>query len=283
MMVGIKRMLFLAIAFSTVLTSCHRNSDELYVEADGEEGVPTILNSIETDVKMVPIAGGRYLPFYGAVDSADVYVAPFLMDERAVTNEEFLRFVEANPQWRKSNVKAIYADSTYLRHWPSDLELPEGANPKAPVTSVSWYAAKAFAKSVGKRLPTVDEWEFVAMADQETANAREKKSYSDNIISLYLIKEREKRAVKQSPPNYWGVYNVFDLIWEWTEDFNSVISMGDSRTGEASGSLYCAAGAASVTDIMNYAAFMRFSMRASVKADYCIANLGFRCAKDIED
>lgn len=281
-MVGVKRILLIVFSFF-FLISCQKNNGEQgqYNKSDSQDA-PTILTDIASDVKMILIPGGEYLPFYGAIDSQDVYVPPFLMDERPVTNEEFLRFVEANPQWRKSNIKSLYADTSYLKHWPSDLELPEGAHPEAPVTFVSWYAAKAYAKSQGKRLPTVDEWEFMAMADEEMANAREKKTYSDNIISQYLIKEKQLRPVKQSAPNYWGIYNVFDLVWEWTEDFNSVISMGDSRTGEASGSLYCAAGAASVTDIMNYAAFMRFSMRNSVDAHYCIANLGFRCAKDAE-
>ena len=49
---------------------------------------------------MVYIPGGEYKPFYGS-NTTLVNVAPFLMDERAVTNEEFLQFVIANPQWQK--------------------------------------------------------------------------------------------------------------------------------------------------------------------------------------
>ena len=78
------------------------------------------------------------------------------------------------------------------------------------VTYHAWFA-KAFAQSVGKRLPTLDEWEFVAMADGDTANARSKTKYSDDIIDLYL-QNRQFKSVKQSPPNYWGIYNMFDLI-----------------------------------------------------------------------
>jgi formylglycine-generating enzyme required for sulfatase activity len=239
------------------------------------------IRKIETTVKMAYIPGGEYMPFYGAIDSNEVLVSPFLMDERAVTNEEFLAFVKANPQWRKSNVSRIFADTTYLFNWPSDLELPKNAKPDAPITFVSWYAAKAFAKSVGKRLPTLDEWEFVAMADADTMNARKKKSYSGEIIDLYLVKDRQYNAVKQSPPNYWKVYNMFDLIWEWTDDFNSILSIGDSRSGSNEDkNLFCAAGATSATDVNNYAAYMRFGMRTSIKAHYTISNLGFRCAKD---
>jgi formylglycine-generating enzyme required for sulfatase activity len=239
------------------------------------------LQSIHSNTKMVYIPGGEYMPFYGAIDSNEVSVSPFLIDENAVTNREFLEFVKANPQWRRSNISRIYADSSYLKEWVSDLELPKNAKPDAPVTYVSWFAAKAYAKSVGKRLPTLDEWEFLAMADTDTSNARDKKSYSAAIIDLYLQKDRQYNAVKKSKPNYWKVYNMFDLIWEWTDDFNSILTIGDSRTGtNEDKSLFCAAGGSNATDVNNYAAYMRFAMRTAIKANFSIANLGFRCAKD---
>lgn len=241
-----------------------------------------MLQSMVITTKMAYIPGGRYKPFFGS-DSALVTVAPFLFDERPVTNKEFLEFVKLNPQWRKSNVKKIYADTTYLLDWPSDLKLPLSAKDEAPVCYVSWFAAKAFAESVGKRLPMLDEWEFVAMADTTLPNGRDKPGYSDAIIDLYLQKDRQYNTVKSSPPNYWKVYNMFDLIWEWTDDFNSILTTGDSREGQYDDKgLFCAGGATSATDILNYAAFMRFAMRTSLKANYTVANLGFRCAKDTQ-
>lgn len=252
-----------------------------------EEGVPDAaaqgLNAVQltSRVKMVQIPGGEYQPFYGT-DTALVKVGPFLIDERPVTNGEFLEFVKAYPQWRRSQVKRLYADTNYLRNWVADTLLPEGLDADAAVTQLSWYAAKAYAAAVGKRLPMLDEWELVAMADEVVPNARQKKSYSDRIVNLYLMKNRQYNAVKQSPPNYWGVYNLFDLVWEWTDDFNSVLVTGDARSGDYSdNNLFCAGSATSATDVLNYAAFMRFSMRAGLKAHYTVGNLGFRCAKDV--
>ncbi len=242
----------------------------------------TTLPEIKSPVMMVDIPGGEYQPFYGS-DTALVKVKPFLIDERPVTNGEFLAFVKAYPQWRRSEVKRLYADTNYLHSWIADTVLPAHADLNAPVTQLSWYAAKAYARAVGKRLPTLDEWEWVAMADETVPNARKKKSYSDRIVNLYLVKGKQYNAVKQSPPNYWGVYNFFDLVWEWTDDFNSVLVTGDSRSGEYSdNNLFCAGSATSATDVLNYAAFMRFSMRAGLKAHYTVANLGFRCARDTE-
>src|SRR5690606_876075 len=119
-------------------------------------------------------------------------VEDFLLDERPVTNEEFLLFVKKNPKWKRSNVKAVFADETYLKDWQDDETLPKDAHPEAAVTFVSWFAAKAYAKSAGKRLPTLDEWEYVAMADEVSANARDKPNYSANLINLYNEKDRQK-------------------------------------------------------------------------------------------
>ncbi|MFN8416539.1 MAG: formylglycine-generating enzyme family protein [Cytophagaceae bacterium] len=259
-------------------TSCHQQEDT-------PNGYPNTVafTQLQSNTKMVLIPGGRYKPFF-ATDTALVQVKPFLIDERPVTNEEFLLFVKANPHWQRSNIKRIHADTSYLYSWISDTILPKDAMPDAPITQISWFAAKAYATSVGKRLPMLDEWEFVAMADEDSPNAREKKSYSDRIVNLYLVNNKQFNSVKQSPPNYWGVYNLFDLVWEWTDDFNSILVTGDSRSGKYSdNNLFCAGSATSSSDVLNYAAFMRFSMNAGLKAHYTVNNLGFRCAKDLDN
>ncbi len=263
-----------------LIVSCEKTSKEnLNKNSTAKNTKETPIN---TDVKMVLIKAGEYQPFYGT-DSSLVKVQDFLLDERPVTNQEYLDFVKKNPKWKRSNVKAVFADETYLKDWQDDETLPKNANPQAAVTYVSWFAAKAYAKSAGKRLPTLDEWEYVAMADEKTANARDKPSYSAHLINLYNEKDRQKNKVKISAPNYWGVYNMFDLVWEWTDDFNSIMTTSDSRTTEFDDKgLFCAAAGTSTTDVLNYASFMRYAFRSSLKANYTVGNLGFRCAKDVK-
>ncbi len=257
--------------------SCSDHSTAVRSQAETE----TILKSISSSKKMVEIEGGTYTAFIGKDSGRVVRVKSFYLDDSPVTNAEYLTFLKANPQWTRSKVIRLYADSMYLHRWKGDFEIPEGANPDAPVTNVSWFAAEAYSKSVGKRLPTIDEWEYVGLADQKNKNASEDPEFTEFILRSYQKKDKNKQPVKQEAPNYYGVYDMYGLVWEWTYDFNSVMMSGESRNDNATNeSLFCAGAAVTSADLRNYAAFVRYALRGSVKADYCLNNLGFRCAKN---
>lgn len=232
---------------------------------------------------MVRIEGARYIPLYGR-DSTVVEVKDFDLDVYPVTNSEYLDFVREYPKWQKSKAKAIFADGTYLRNWKNDLELNDGELLNSPVTYVSWFAAKAYCDCQGKRLPTMDEWEYAAMADETVKDARIKKSYNQQILSWYEAPRSNENKIGENPKNYWGVYDLHGLVWEWTSDFNSVLLSGESRKdNEKDNNLFCGSASLGATDLMNYAAFMRYAFRGSIKANYAIKNLGFRCATDAEN
>ena len=72
------------------------------------------------------------------------------------------------------------------------------------------------------------------------------------------------------------------LVWEWSLDFNSVLISGESRKDvDDDSKLFCGSAAIGVTDLMNYAAFMRYALRGSLNAKYALKTLGFRCVKDL--
>ena len=240
------------------------------------------LTFISCQKNMLKIEGGSYRPFVGKESDSLSFVNSFLMDETAVTNAEFLEFLKKNPQWTKSQVLRLFADSTYLHSWKSDYEFPADVSPQAPVTNVSWYAAKAYAQSVGKRLPTVDEWEYAARASEKLKDATENPEFTTKILKLYQQKYGYKKPVKQHEANAWGIYDLYGTIWEWTEDFNSVMMTGESRKDNTvNETLFCAGASVTSSDLRNYAAFIRFAMRGSMKANYTVNNLGFRCVKDL--
>lgn len=238
------------------------------------------ISNMNCQSKMVPIKGGSYIPLYGR-DSARVTIQDFLMDVYPVTNEDFLQFVKENPKWRKSKVIKLFADKSYLINWKNDTEIGEKVNLKSPVTNVSWFAAKCYCEQQGKRLPTVDEWEYVGMSNQKLSDARTLKTYNEYILSWYEKPRTFNNIIGSTFKNYWGVYDMHGLVWEWTSDFNSVLVSGESRKDvDNDSNLFCGSAAVGSTDLMNYAAFMRYATRGSLKAKYTMRNLGFRCVKD---
>jgi len=230
--------------------------------------------------KMVLIKGGEYIPLYGR-DSTKVKVKNFYIDVYPVTNQEFVTFVKKNPNWKRSKTIRLFADSSYLSNWKSDTELNEHQKEKSPITNVSWFAAKNYCENQGKRLPTVDEWEYVAMANKTMPDARTLKNYNKFILSWYEKPKTYNQEIGSTFENYWKVYDLHGLVWEWTSDFNSVLITGESRKDvDTDSDLFCGSAAVNATDLMNYAAFMRYAIRGSLKAKYTMKNLGFRCVKD---
>lgn len=231
---------------------------------------------------MLTIPAGTYTPFFRLPGSKPIQLHKFLLDETAVTNADFLEFVKANPQWRKSKVSRLFADSNYLKYWAGDLDI--GVHNKellnSPVVYISWFAAKAYAQWKGKRLPSVAEWEYAGAAPLVHSKSKDLTAY---ILNWYAKPNPEYLPnVKSTLKNTYGVYDMHGLVWEWTFDFNSFIKSGDSRANtEDELKLFCASSSLYVKDKSDYASYLRFSYRGSLKGNYCIGNLGFRCAKDI--
>lgn len=233
--------------------------------------------------KMVAIPAAKFKTFYVSKTDKPIVVNAFLMDETAVTNAEFLEFVKANPGWSRTKVNRLFADANYLQHWQSDLEIGS-ANKNiynSPVVNVSWFAARAYCKWQGKRLPTLAEWEIAGNAPP--------KNITYTSITDFIVRWYEKPTlpvlpnIKTTYQNIYGLYDMNGLVWEWTFDFNSFISTGDSRnTTNDNTNLFCAGASINVTNREDYAAFLRYGFRGSLKGNYCISSLGFRCAKNIK-
>jgi formylglycine-generating enzyme required for sulfatase activity len=234
---------------------------------------------------MVLIKGGQYEPLYIDSSATKIKVASFYMDKYPVTNEQFIKFVEENPRWKKSKIKKLFADDSYLLKWRTDTEPGEKVNLTAPVTNVSWFAAKEYCECEGKRLPTIAEWEYAARASTNKLDATKDQNYLNKIIEWYSKPTpAEFKSVGQNQKNYWGVYDMHGLVWEWTSDFFTTLVTGESR-GDSSieKNLFCGSGSFSASNFKNYPAFMRFAFRSSLKANYTINNLGFRCVSSLSN
>ncbi len=230
----------------------------------------------------VAIPAGAWRPFFpGKDEPLAVQVAAFRIDALPVTVAAYLAFVRAQPRWRKGLAPKLFADARYLSAWRDALD-PGAEDPQAPVREVSWFAARAYCAWAGGRLPRLAEWERVAGASATHQDARADRAHQAQILAWYgrPASARPPRA-GLTPRNVFGVGDLHGVVWEWVEDFATALVTGESRGDSAlDRGLFCGAGSVGSADPRDYAAFMRFALRSSLRARDTTRALGFRCAAD---
>jgi len=230
----------------------------------------------------VHIPGGVFRSVIPEVEGDNlIAVADFLMQEAPVTNAEFMRFVLHNPQWQRGGAVALFVDDQYLFTWAHAISLGPEAGPQKPVTQVSWFAANAYCGWQNARLPSWYEWEYVAAANENNADARALPEWRQEILSWYSqIGGDGIGDVHNGPANYYHIFDMHGLVWEWVDDFNAFLVTGDNREqGGADTLQFCGAGAITMEQKENYAVLMRVAMLSALEARYTTRNLGFRCAR----
>jgi len=124
------------------------------------------------------------LPAASDGQSRTVEVPAFLIDKYEVTNEEYKRFVDADgytaPEFwqglefvKEGRALPLSEALTEFRDQtgrPGPAMWADGTYPPGrgqhPVSGVSWFEATAYAKYVGKSLPTLHHWERAACLDE---------------------------------------------------------------------------------------------------------------------
>jgi formylglycine-generating enzyme required for sulfatase activity len=228
--------------------------------------------------EVVTLPEGRFAPLFGLdVGQVAFPVGRFRLDVRPVTRAEFAAFLEQHPAWKKGKAARALVDAQYLAGFE-----PTKA-PGAPVTQLSWFAAKAYCASVGGRLPSTLEWEYAAAADETRADASRSPDFAQRILDWYGKPNRpDDLEQRGSPRNVYGVEALHGLVWEWTDDFNALFVSGDNRQdGDKNARFMCGSGSTGAANREDYAAFMRYAMRSSLTPRTSLPRLGFRCAYDV--
>lgn len=163
---------------------------------------------------------------------APVFVDRFYLDRYPVTNQQFYEFVAAGgyeqlSTWDAEILPGVldFVDASGQpgpRFWRDGCYLQGTAN--HPVVGVNWYEACAFARWVGKRLPTDPEWEKAASWPvQLSATQRSQRRFPwgdtmDRRRCRVWGEEEGPVAVTAHAGgvSVGGVYQLVGNVWEWT-------------------------------------------------------------------
>ena len=190
----------------------------------------------------------------------EVQVDTFYMDQTAVTNSQFAKFIRETKYKTEAekygwsfvfhlflpdSLKSSANESPQGTPWwkkvsGSSWKHPEGplSNVKLrmnhPVTHVSWNDAMEYCNWSGKRLPTEAEWEFAARGAMEQklypwGNELTPKGIPQCNIweGEFPIKNIEADGYSGTAPanhyepNNYDLYNMVGNVWEWQSDWFS--------------------------------------------------------------
>ncbi|WP_425400722.1 formylglycine-generating enzyme family protein [Aeoliella sp.] len=162
-----------------------------------------------------------------------VHIDGCYLDRFCVTNEQFQHFVddcgyEQFHLWPEEALPALFefVDRTGIPAPASwhDGQMPEGSE-RLPVVGISWYEACAYARWVGKRLPTDAEWTKAGAWPVETSPGRVSQrrypwgdTFESRRAALWASGGRGPVPVDsfELGASLGSVYQLIGNVWEWT-------------------------------------------------------------------
>ena len=229
------------------------------VYAEDQENPPVIFKAEELKtVKSKQITWQKDKSIMVAIPSSDT-IKPFWMDTTEVTVGQFKKFLaESDHQFSGDLWKDIYQYS------PTDSH---------PMIYVDWHDATAYAKWVGKRLTTEEEWEFAArggLIDKEYSWGNDVSLARDH-ANYRGVGGRDKWDRMTAPvgslqPNGYGLYDMAGNVWEWCQDSYD----SDQKRKVLRGGSW---------DI--FPPTLRLAARSSFNPNNRISDHGFRCVSGL--
>ncbi|MBI2743331.1 MAG: SUMF1/EgtB/PvdO family nonheme iron enzyme [Chlamydiales bacterium] len=140
----------------------------------------------------------------------------FAIDIHPVTNEQFVRFLQAmGGEKDAQNSDIIRLRESRIKRSGGKLNIESGYS-KHPVVGVTWYGAIAYAKWVGKRLPTEAEWEVAACGNLEDSTYPTGANIERSQANFF---SSDTTTVMSYPPNSCGLYDMAGNVYEWCSDW----------------------------------------------------------------
>lgn len=145
-----------------------------------------------------------------------IILSSFAIDIHPVTNEQFVRFLDAMGGEKDSNHHDIIRlRDSRIKRSGGKLTIESGYA-KHPVVGVTWYGAVGYAKWVGKRLPTEAEWEVASYGGLEGALFPTGEDIEKSQANFF---SSDTTPVMSYAPNGYGIHDLAGNVYEWCHDW----------------------------------------------------------------
>ncbi len=209
-----------------------------------------------------------------------VRIAAFYMDVSEVTQASFKAILGRNPSKAQGTDRPVERVSWFSAvQYCNMRSTREGFKPCYDLKTLACdFAAD------GYRLPTEAEWEYACRAGTTS-----RWSFGDNPTALSKhawfkgSAEKTTHAVKQKPPNAWGLYDMHGNVAEWCNDYYADrydANASQNPRGPATGSARVLRGGSWMSDEDDCRCSARHSEPPGL-ADVCFGYeaYGFRCVR----
>lgn len=153
--------------------------------------------------------------FEDAIPKHQVTIRDFRIDKYLVTNAQFKKFTDENPEWQPERISPRLDNGNYLKHWQSASAF---AGPDHPVVNVNWYAAVAYCRWAGKRLPTEAEWEYAARGNRQVLFPWGNEAVDRTRANFSGSGLHTTSSVGSYPANPDGIFDMAGNVWQFVSD-----------------------------------------------------------------